>query len=62
MDGDFKRILEAPWLIYVILKGIGKSPTDFTNFHFQCWSVEDAMNEKKDGDKMFLSKIADDHI
>jgi hypothetical protein len=52
-----KKILEAPWLIYVILKGIGKVSNRFYKFSFLMligWSVEDAMNEKKDGDKMSL--------
>jgi hypothetical protein len=37
MDGDLKRlkkILEAPWLIYVILKGIGKVSNRFNKFSF----------------------------
>jgi hypothetical protein len=37
MDGDlrrFKKILEAPWLIYVILKGIGKVSNRFYKFSF----------------------------
>jgi hypothetical protein len=37
MDGDLRRlkkILEAPWLIYVILKGIGKVSNRFYKFSF----------------------------
>ena len=37
MDGDlsrFKKILEAKWLIYVILKGIGKVSNRFYKFSF----------------------------
>ena len=64
-DGDLRRlkkILKALWLIYVILQKIGKVSNRFYKFSFLCRSVEEAANEKQDGDKMSLSKIADDHI
>jgi hypothetical protein len=65
MDGDLRRlkkILEAPCLIYVILKGIGKVSNRFDKFSFLMLIGWGRYEWKKDGDKMSLSKIADDHI
>ena len=66
MNGDLmrlKEILEALWLIYVILKRVGKVSTRFYKiFIFNVDRLRTLWMKKKDGDKISLSKIADDHI
>ena len=65
MDGylrRLKKLLEAPWLIYVILKGIGKVSTRFNKYSFLMLIGWGRYEWKKRWRKMSLSKIADDHI
>jgi hypothetical protein len=67
MDGDLrilKEILEALWLIYVILRKDRKSLQQISQiFIFNVDRLKTLWMKKQDGDKITLSKIADDdHI